>query len=129
MPSYKRPGVYIEEVLNAATSGGVANSDSLAAFIGVTNRGPLAPTLIANWSDYTRLFGDFSNGTYLPYTLFQYFANGGGPAYVARVASASGTALATRSTSTSRTPRPAGSTWWSSRAAPRPPTSSSASTT
>lgn len=106
MPSYKRPGVYVEEVLNASTSGGDANSDSLAAFIGVATRGPVEPTLIANWSDYTRLFGDFSNGDFLPFSLFQYFANGGGPAYVARVTSATGAVKATR-TLTDRAGTPA----------------------
>jgi len=96
MPSYKRPGVYVEEVLNASTSGGLANSDSLAAFIGVSNRGPVVPTLIANWSDYTRLFGGFSNGEFLPFSMFQFFANGGSGAYVSRVVSATGAVKATR---------------------------------
>lgn len=92
MPSYKRPGVYAEEVLNlsqALTAPGM----SATAFIGANNRGPVIPTLIQSWSEYLAQFGGFSAGApALPYAVHQYFSNGGRVAWVTRVAGPASTA-------------------------------------
>jgi phage tail sheath protein FI len=92
MPTYLSPGVYMEEV-----SGGPkpieAVGTATAAFVGFTEHGPLnTPTLITNWPQYTRTFGGFVDGAYLPIAMFSYFMNGGGNAYVVRIGSEDSTA-------------------------------------
>ena len=57
MAVYLAPGVYVEEV-----SGGPrpieAVGTNIAAFVGLTERGPTRPRLVTNWGDFTRWFGD-----------------------------------------------------------------------
>lgn len=85
MPTYLSPGVYMEEV-SAGPKPIEAVGTAVAAFVGVTERGPVnSPILVTNWTQYTRTFGDFIDGAYLPGALFSYFMNGGGSAYVVRV--------------------------------------------
>lgn len=99
MPAFKRPGVYVQEVPAATSVNGSVNADAVAAFVGVASRGPLTPVLVRSWSEYVKKFGDFTYGTYLPYTVFQFFANGGSQCYVVRVADAASAVLATRTLS------------------------------
>lgn len=106
MPNLKRPGVYVEEVLSAQNVGGAINSDSVAAFIGAANRGPVVPTLVSSWSEYTALFGDFTSGAFLPYAVFNFFSNGGSKAYIARVADEAGVAATRTLTDNGSTPQP-----------------------
>jgi phage tail sheath protein FI len=85
MPTYLSPGVYMEEV-SAGPKPIEAVGTSTAAFVGFTERGPVnQPTLVTSWPQYTRVFGDFVPGAYLPLSVFSYFMNGGGNAYVVRV--------------------------------------------
>jgi phage tail sheath protein FI len=85
MPTYLSPGVYMEEV-SAGPKPIEAVGTAIAAFVGFTEFGPLnEPTLVTNWSQYTRTFGDFVTGAYLPGAVFSYFMNGGGSAYVVRI--------------------------------------------
>jgi uncharacterized protein len=85
MPSYLSPGVYVEEVQSGARPiEGVGTA--VAAFVGFAERGPFhQPTLVANWNQYVQLFGGFVEGHYLPHSMYGFFANGGGTAYVIRV--------------------------------------------
>ena len=92
MPEYLTPGVYVEEVPSGPRPiEGV--STSTAGFVGEAERGPLAPTLVTSWVDYTRRFGLFidsapfnAQNKYLPYAVRGFFENGGQRLYVARVA-------------------------------------------
>lgn len=85
MPSYKRPGVYAEEVLNPSAALTTPNS-GIAAFIAANPRGPVVPTLVESWSQFLRHFGGFGGAAdYLPYALHQYYSNGGRAAWVTRV--------------------------------------------
>jgi len=96
MPTLKRPGVFLEErpPLQIPPAGTI--STSTAAFVGVANRGPSKPTLCADYADFQRLFGDVTTSTSeLAFQVYSFFANGGGQAYVARVAGA-GAAVSTR---------------------------------
>jgi phage tail sheath protein FI len=88
MPSYLSPGVYVEEVSSGSRPiEGVGTA--LSAFVGFTQRGPLnEPILVTNWTQYTRTFGEFVEGAYLPHAVYGYFLNGGGSAYVVRVGAA-----------------------------------------
>ncbi len=85
MPTYLSPGIYMEEV-SAGPKPIEAVGTATAAFVGFTEKGPVnAPTLITSWPQYTRTFGGFVEGAYLPTSLFSYFMNGGGNAYVVRI--------------------------------------------
>jgi phage tail sheath protein FI len=85
------PGVYVPE-----TSGkppaivGVATD--VAGFVGVTERGPTAPTLVTSWAEFQQQFGGFIDQRpfatpywRLPYAVRGFFENGGTRLYVARV--------------------------------------------
>jgi phage tail sheath protein FI len=85
MPTYLSPGVYMEEV-SSGSKPIEAVGTAIAAFVGFTEKGPLnEPTLVTNWTQYTRSFGGFVDGAYLPGAVFGYFLNGGGSAYVVRI--------------------------------------------
>ncbi|MFE7135621.1 phage tail sheath family protein [Streptomyces sp. NPDC057638] len=91
MPSYLTPGVYVEEVQSGARPiEGVGTA--VAAFVGLAERGPFhEPTLVTSWDQYVRTFGSFTEGTYLAHSVYGYFANGGGLAYVVRIGGTGGT--------------------------------------
>jgi phage tail sheath protein FI len=96
-----RPGVYVQETLNPVAPVLGANSDTVAAFVGANDRGPVnTPTLITSWSQYVKSYGTWN--TYatndLPLAIYMFFQNGGSQCYVTRVASyAANTGKATRS--------------------------------
>jgi hypothetical protein len=56
MPEYLSPGVYVEEV-DAGPKPIAPVATSTAGAIGVTQRGPTAPTLITSYADFVRRFG------------------------------------------------------------------------
>lgn len=84
--SYQTPGVYVEEMPPGSRPiEGVGTS--VAAFIGFAEMGPRnKPTLITNWSQFVDKFGSFHEGYYLAYSVYGYFANGGGTCYVVNIA-------------------------------------------
>ncbi len=97
--TYLTPGVYVEEV-DRGTKPIEAVGTSTAAFIGITaeaSRKAVNPdtgereavesvlnkaTLVTNWTQFTDVFGSFTEGAHLPDAVYGYFANGGGPCYV-----------------------------------------------
>ena len=83
-PTY--PGVYIEEIPSGVrTITGV--STSVTAFVGYTQRGPTdKATQIFSMSDYERNFGDLDKDSEVSYAIRQFFQNGGGEAWIVRVA-------------------------------------------
>jgi uncharacterized protein len=85
MPTYLSPGVYVEEV-EAGSRPIEGVGTAVAAFVGFAAQGPYnTPTLVSNWNQFTKTFGEFVEGAYLAHALYGYFANGGGAAYVVRV--------------------------------------------
>ena len=115
MATYNRPGVYVQETLNPIQSVAGASTNTVAAFLGANDRGPLVPTLVTSWGQYTTLFGSWNNTAVtanpnnLPLALYMYFANGGQSAYVTRVfngTASSSIATRTFSDGTSGTPQP-----------------------
>ena len=94
MPTYLSPGVYVEERESGSRPiEGVGTA--VAAFVGFAAEGPFnEPVFVANWSQYVRTFGDFLAGAYLPLSVYSYFNNGGGGAYIVRIGSAGGTGAA-----------------------------------
>src|SRR5690348_11666026 len=90
MPSsYLSPGVYMEEV-SSGSRPIEAVGTAVAAFVGFAETGPLnEPVLVTYWTQYKTTFGDIVDGYYLGHSVYGYFLNGGGTAYVVRVGGAS----------------------------------------
>ena len=85
MPQYLSPGVFVEEV-DAGSRPIEGVGTAVAAFVGVAASGPLhEPTLVSNWTQFTAVFGDFVEGSYLAHSVYGYFMNGGGKAYIVRI--------------------------------------------
>lgn len=95
--TYLSPGVYVEEV-DRGTKPIEGVGTAVAAFVGFTERAeeparngssptPLLnkATLVTNWSQFTRKFGGFVEGAFLPQAVYGYFANGGGRCYIISV--------------------------------------------
>jgi uncharacterized protein len=60
---------------------------SVTGFVGQAERGPLnSPQLIENLGRFRDIFGDLVGYSYLPYSIFGFFLNGGERCYVVRVA-------------------------------------------
>lgn len=85
MPNYLSPGVYIEEK-EAGSRPIEGAGTAVAAFVGVTADGPFNEAkLVTSWGQYVSTFGDFVPGGYTPLSVYNYFNNGGGSAYVVRI--------------------------------------------
>src|SRR5438046_1549888 len=85
MPNYLSPGVYVEEV-EAGSRPIEGVGTATAAFVGLAEKGPVnSPTLVTNWSQFSQAFGGFLEGSYLAHSVYGYFLNGGGSAYVVRI--------------------------------------------
>src|SRR4030081_3218447 len=85
MPNYLSPGVYVEEV-EAGSRPIEGVGTATAAFVGLAEKGPVnAPTLVTNWSQFAQTFGGFLEGSYLAHSVYGYFLNGGGSAYIVRI--------------------------------------------
>lgn len=83
--SYGRPGVYVEESLGMSAPSSDP-SISTAVFIAAHGRGPTTPVSIEQWADFTRIYGGFPSRTsLLPYSLFNFFNNGGRNATILRL--------------------------------------------
>jgi phage tail sheath protein FI len=85
MPNYLAPGVYVEEVSSGSKPiEGVGTA--VAGFVGFTEKGPISePTLVTNWTHFVRVFGGFLENAYLPHSVYGFFLNGGGAAYIMRL--------------------------------------------
>ncbi len=85
MPTYLSPGVYVEEV-EAGSRPIEGVGTAIAAFVGFAAQGPFNdPVLVTNWGQYTAVFGEFAEDSYLAHAVYGYFLNGGGNCYVVRV--------------------------------------------
>ena len=86
MGTYTYPGVYIQEV-DTGNKPIEGVSTSIAGFLGISERGPMAATFLTSFADYQRSYGTYTTGTYLAYAVEGFFLNGGQGCWVARVAS------------------------------------------
>lgn len=85
MPTYKRPGVFINESLAPLTQALSVPGESTGAFVGVHTQGPAVPILISSWTQFVSIYGGFGNGSsQLPFAVYQYFNNGGRQAWIVR---------------------------------------------
>lgn len=87
MGEYLSPGVYVEETSSGAKPiEGVGTSTG--AFVGVAEKGPIdEAVLVTNWTQFVENFGSFSSDSYLAYSVFQFFNEGGTKCFVVRAAS------------------------------------------
>ena len=84
--SYLSPGVFVEEI-DRGTKPIESSGTSTAAFIGESSVGPVnEATLVTNWSQYARTFGDFCHSGHLAHAVYGFFNNGGSKAFVCNVA-------------------------------------------
>lgn len=82
------PGVYVEEVPSGVRPIAAA-STSIAAFIGVAERGPVGEAVkVFNFTEYQSRYGGFLSGSFLSHAVYQFFNNGGTQCYIVRVAGA-----------------------------------------
>lgn len=84
--SVSYPGVYIQEVPSGSRAiAGVPTS--IAAFVGYTARGPVDEARqIFSFADFERTFGGLNVDADLTYAVNHFFLNGGGTAWIVRVA-------------------------------------------
>ena len=97
------PGVYIEEIPSGVrTISGVATS--IAAFVDFFARGPMDRAVqVFNMGDFEREFGGLDSRSEASYGINQFFLNGGGEAWVVRVASSDNANPLARATAVMRT--------------------------
>ena len=87
MPDPLAPGVFLADIVTAPKPiAGVPTST--AAFLGETERGPLAPRYVASVAEYRRCYGGAAAQGHLPRAVEGYFGNGGQRLLVCRVAGA-----------------------------------------
>ncbi len=85
MPSYLSPGVYVEEV-PAATRPIEGVGTAIAGFVGFAAQGPInEPVLVTNWTQFVETFGDMVENYALGKSVYGFFNNGGGRAYIVRI--------------------------------------------
>ena len=85
MATLTYPGVYVEEVSSGVRPIAAA-STSIAAFLGVAEKGPLKKAVkVFNFIEYQNLYGGFLDGYFLGQAVFQFFNNGGTQCYIVRV--------------------------------------------
>ena len=82
------PGVYVEEVSSGVRPLAAA-STSIAAFVGVAEKGPVSQAVkVFSFTEYQNVYGGFLAHSFLSHAVFQFFNNGGAQCYVIRVAGA-----------------------------------------
>jgi len=78
------PGVYIQELPSGVrTITGVATS--ITAFVGRTLWGPLQATVINSFADFERQFGGLAVDMPMPYTVQDFYLNGGTQSVIVRL--------------------------------------------
>ena len=102
--AYLRPGVYVEDTLNAISPVGGAAAGSVAAFMGATDKGPTVATLVTSWSQYTSLYGSWGTLNDVTTAVYLFFANGGSQCYISRVTAGDAVAATRTFNDTNTTP-------------------------
>jgi len=88
MPQYQTPGVYVEEV-SSGSKPIEAGSTNIVGFLGIAQKGPVdKPTLVTNWTQYTKAFGGLHTNGWLGHAVYLFFQNGGTKCYINNLAEA-----------------------------------------
>ena len=85
MPEYLSPDIFVEE--RESTRHTIERvSASVAAFFGITERGPVGvPILITSFAQFRRIFGGYIPNSHLAYAVDGFFKKVKGRCYVVRV--------------------------------------------
>lgn len=92
MAEYLRPDVFVQRE-NTGAEPIQSQGTATAGFVGISRRGVIGvATLVTSWTDFVNKFAGgldtpFMRNSDLAYAVYGYFQNGGGRAYVVRVAS------------------------------------------
>lgn len=92
MTTFGRPGVYVQENIVQQIITTQDRSDAVGGLIGKLSKGPVEPTLVSSWSEFTKIFGALDYALPTTVAAYLFFSNGGRDAYVRRV---TGTGAAT----------------------------------
>lgn len=85
MKSFNVPGIYIskEKIQEPCVD---PLGPKATGFIGVTEKGPLnSPVYLKSFGDFQRIFGDFTDFSYLAFSVYGFFQTGGIECWVVRV--------------------------------------------
>lgn len=91
MPTYRAPGVFVEEI-SSGSRPIMPVATSTAAFIGAARKGPVnVATLVTSQAEFEKVFGTpyrvtTTDSHYLAYAVRHFFEQGGSRCYVVRVA-------------------------------------------
>jgi phage tail sheath protein FI len=91
MASYTAPGVYVKDVVSGSQTIDQLSS-SVGAMLGVTKSGEVGVAhKIGSWTEFIEKYANgldtpFMTNSYLPYSVYGFFANGGKELYIGRVA-------------------------------------------
>ena len=78
------PGVYTKEIDQSFLPGAISAIGG--AVVGPTLKGPIqVPTTVTSYDDFVKIFGSYYDDSYVPYTVAEYFKNGGQAITVTRV--------------------------------------------
>ena len=92
--AYKRPDIYIEEVLSP-DQGLAGVSTSVGAFLGAAKKGPNDKAiLVTSFDQFVRIFGGPVAKENMYYSVRSFFQNGGSSCYIVRIKSAASSAVA-----------------------------------
>jgi phage tail sheath protein FI len=112
VPTYKRPGVFVGETLNANPAL-PSPGTSTAAFLGEWYRGPSTPVFCQSWGDFVAQFGGFQStalpvlgNPWLGYSVYNFFNNGGSACWVGRIVGDSGVSASEVFSDQAATPLP-----------------------
>jgi len=88
MPSYLTPDIYFERIVRDERYKPLeAAKMNVCAFLGVSERGPIQqPVRVTDWETFKYHFGEFTEDSYLAFSVFGFFNNGGTECFVTRVA-------------------------------------------
>ncbi len=84
--SFTYPGVYLSETTNVPHTVNPA-ATSLTAFVGDFAKGPThQAVMVTSWVEFDTQFGGLSSSSLATYAVWQFFLNGGGMAWIVRLA-------------------------------------------
>lgn len=77
------PGLYMQEIQGEQPIQGV--STSTGAFVGITEKGVVGKSgFVTSWNQFLQEYGGFIDNSYLAYSVYGFFDNGGTRAYISR---------------------------------------------
>lgn len=107
MTTLGRPGVYISETLTPIATTTTDNGIATPVFVGTATYGPSVPTYVTSWSQYSAAYNGFGDTTsFLPYAVYEFFANGGTGCYIVRAVATDAVAATLSLNDSQSTPAP-----------------------